>query len=404
MIRIRRLDKVPSQVWGGAVTIGNFDGVHCGHARIVERLREQARRVNGPAVVFTFNPPPAALLRPDQQPPPLTWLDRKARLLAELGVDVLIEFPTTRELLELSAREFFDQILCDQLRTRGMVEGPNFLFGRNRQGDVRQLAEWCRERGMEFEVLDAIQEQGEMVSSSRVRQAVQQGDVAAARNMLTRGYRVRGTVVRGAARGAQIGFPTANLTGMDTLLPAPGVYAGRAYHDGKAYGAAIHLGPIPTFDVSQAVLEVHLLDFQGDLYGESLEVEWIDRVRDVQKFSGIEALRTQLQRDIVEARRKVADSPRVANAEQWWEVRVGSRQATKSELIRAFARQLRFPEYARENWDSWEECLADLSWLPSGTGVHVFHDGEPLADATDHDRAVYHDILAARRARPFLVE
>ncbi|MFO0902916.1 MAG: bifunctional riboflavin kinase/FAD synthetase [Pirellulales bacterium] len=404
MIRLRQWEQASACAKAGAVTIGNFDGVHRGHARIIQRLREQARAVGGPAVVFTFNPPPAALLRPDQQPAPLTWLDRKARLLAELGVDVLVEYPTNFELLGLTAQEFFERVIVEQLAARGMVEGPNFYFGRGRTGDVRQLAQWCAERRMKFEVVPPLRDDQEMLSSSRVRQAVQNGDLAAVRQMLTRPYRVRGAVVRGAARGAKIGFPTANLSGLDTLLPAPGVYAGRAIWRGKVRSAAIHLGPIPTFDIAQSVLEVHLLDYAGDLYGERMEVELLARIRDVQRFSGIETLQQQLQRDVAAARQLVDQEPSIESDEQWIEVRVGRRQGRKGELLRAFADQLLFPSYFHENWDSWEECLRDLSWLPAGTGVRVIHDGEPLDEESARDRTVYREVLTACHGPRFLIE
>lgn len=390
MRRITDLEQFPADLRRGAVTIGNFDGVHRGHARIVERLTEWARRVQGPAIAFTFDPPPAALLRPESQPPPLTWLDRKAELLAELGLDALVVYPTDRALLGLGPREFFERIVVERLGARAMVEGPNFLFGRGRAGDVARLAGLCGERGLGFEVVEPLLEGGEMASSSRVRQAIQAGEVAAANRMLTRPYRVRGSVERGAARGATIGFPTANLAGIDTLLPAPGVYAGRAWVGGECWSAAIHLGPIPTFQVEQTVLEVHLLDFQGDLYGQQLEVELLDRVRGVEKFAGIEPLRDQLQRDIARVREIAVElAPSVIV------VRLGERLRRREDLFREFVRELSFPGYFGWNWDAFEECLRDLSWLPPRVKIRIVDEGGALssepADARDACRSILQD-------------
>lgn len=398
MRRITDLDQFPTDLRRGAVTIGNFDGVHRGHARIVERLTEWARRVQGPAIAFTFDPPPAALLRPESQPPPLTWLDRKADLLADLGLDALVVYPTDRELLGLEPREFFEQIVVERLGARALVEGPNFLFGRGRTGDIATLAGLCGERGLGFEVVEPLVDGGEMVSSSRVRQAIQAGEVADAARMLTRPYRVRGTVVRGAARGATIGFPTANLTGIDTLLPTPGVYAGKAWLAGQSWSAAIHLGPIPTFQVEQAVLEVHLLDFQGDLYGRRLEVEWLDRVRGVEKFAGVEQLRAQLQKDIAKTRQIAAEYDG-----ELFVVRLGESIRGREDLFREFVRQLQFPGYFGWNWDAFEECLRDLSWLPVNARVRIIDEGGALnaesKEAWETCRSILQDVAEAWRSR-----
>jgi riboflavin kinase/FMN adenylyltransferase len=302
---IRDLAQLPDELRGGAVAIGNFDGVHRGHARIVERLIAQARRVGGPAVVFTFDPHPVRLLRPDEAPPPLTWTDRKAQLLVELGIDSMIAYPTDEELLKLSARDFFDQIVRDRLDARAMVEGPNFYFGRDRTGTIEVLKEFTAAAGMQLEVVDPVVIDGDYVSSSRVRKLIVAGDVAAACHLLTRSYRIRGMVAHGAGRGAKLGFPTANVEAIDTLLPAGGVYAGVAWVAGKGWPAAINIGPNPTFGEHALKVEVHLIDWHDSLYGEPLEVDFVARLRDIQKFNGIEELKAQLARDVAETIRLV---------------------------------------------------------------------------------------------------
>jgi riboflavin kinase/FMN adenylyltransferase len=295
---IRHLEELPAAARGGAVAIGNFDGVHLGHRRIVERLLARAAELRGPAIVFTFDPHPVRLLRPAECPPPLTWTERKAELLAGIGVDRVVAYPTDEALLHLTARQFFERIVVEALGARALVEGPNFYFGHNREGDVRLLGELGATAGMTLDVVEPVVADGEIVSSSRVRRLIAAGDVAAAAQLLAAPYRIRGLVTHGAGRGARIGFPTANLAGIDTLLPAAGVYAGRAWVDGVAAPAAINLGPNPTFGDGALKVEVHILDREVALYGQPLEVEFTARLRDVVKFGSAEELVAQLRRDI----------------------------------------------------------------------------------------------------------
>ncbi len=295
---LRHLDQITTELQQGAVAIGNFDGVHRGHQRLVERLIELARKVSGPAVVFTFDPHPARLLRPAEAPPPLTWSERKAGLLTELGVDAMVAYPTDEHLLSLSSREFFDTVVVKQLSARAMVEGPNFRFGRDREGDVKQLISLCRKAKIDLEVVPPLLLDAHYISSSRIREAVRQGDVDAARQMLTRPYRIRGLVTHGARRGATLGFPTANVEGIDTLLPSSGVYAGRAWTNGAIWPAAIHIGPNLTFNEQTLKVEVHLIGYQDSLYGEPLEVDFLSHLRDIRPFASVEHLKEQLQHDV----------------------------------------------------------------------------------------------------------
>jgi riboflavin kinase / FMN adenylyltransferase len=299
---LRSLDNLPSDLRRGAVTIGNFDGVHRGHARIVERLLAKGRGVGGPSIVFTFDPHPVRLLRPETAPPPLTWTDRKAQLLGELGVTAVIAYPTDEALLQLLADEFFARIVLDRLAARALVEGPNFFFGRGRAGNVARLAELCSQSGIALEIVPPVGVGADLVSSSRVRGAIHAGDVDLARHLLTRPYRLRGMVTHGVGRGAKIGFPTANLEAIDTLLPAQGVYAARAITLDGVWPAAVNIGPNPTFGEQALKVEVHLIGYAGSLYGQPLEVDFLSRLRSIRPFESVAALKGQLARDVAAAR------------------------------------------------------------------------------------------------------
>src|SRR5579863_7407368 len=212
----------------GFVSIGNFDGVHRGHQSMIAALIRNARQHDAPAVVFTFDPHPIALLRPGQSPPPLSTTERKIEILSQCGVDGVIVYPTDQELLQLTPQEFFDRIVLGRLQARGLVEGPNFFFGRNRAGNVETLRGFCGAAGIELEIVAPVVVDDHLVSSSEIRRLICEGRVREAGALLGAIYRVSGTVVRGAERGRTIGFSTANLEGIRTVLPRDGVYAGRA--------------------------------------------------------------------------------------------------------------------------------------------------------------------------------
>lgn len=309
MYLIEQATDWPDELRGGAVAIGNFDGVHLGHASIVDALRAQAARVGGPAIVFTFDPHPVRLLRPAEAPPPLTWTHRKANLLSALGVQAMIAYPTDAALLQLTAEEFFERLIVQRLAARAMVEGPNFRFGARRAGDVERLSTLCTAADIQLQIVDPLDGDGEMVSSSRIRRLIAEGNVQEARRWLTEPYRIRGLVVHGAGRGNTIGFPTANIAAVDTLSPRIGVYAARAWFRGatpqspQTWPAAVNIGPNPTFGETATKIEAHLIGCNQSLYGEVLEVDFLARLRDIQPFANVEALQTQLQIDVAEARR-----------------------------------------------------------------------------------------------------
>lgn len=310
MITIENVHDFPARARGAYVTIGNFDGVHRGHARLISELVARAEAVGAPALAVTFHPHPATFLRPDRVPDPLVWLEREIGLLRAAGVSDVAVFKTGPWLLELSAREFFERVVMGQFGVRGMVEGPNFFFGRDRGGNVAVLRKWCDEAGIELRVAEPLTtDDGRMISSSRIRATLADGDVAEARALLGRPHRVRGIVSHGAGRGAGIGVPTANLDEIDVLIPADGVYAARVLvpsADGSPptrWPAACNIGPNPTFGEQARKVEAHLIGYRGDLYGQMLEMDLLRRLRPTRAFAGLEDLLDQIGRDVEEALR-----------------------------------------------------------------------------------------------------
>lgn len=286
---------------GGCVSIGNFDGVHLGHVSMLRSLRRLATSRSVPAVVFTFDPHPVDLLRPDQAPPKLITRQRKLELFAQQGIDACLVYATDTALLQLSADEFFEQIILCELQATGLVEGPNFYFGRGRGGDTNRLRELCTKHGLLLDVVPPFQLGDQMVSSTAIRKLIQAGEITAANQMLGHLFQITGNVVTGAQRGRTIGFPTANLSGFESLLPAAGVYAGRCRVNDATFPAAINVGGNPTFDEPEPKIEVHLIGFSGDLYGRMLSVDLVDRIRDTRRFESVTDLQRQLTADVAAA-------------------------------------------------------------------------------------------------------
>ena len=296
-------DEAPPGFAGGAVAVGNFDGVHLGHQALISAARRRAEEVHGPTVAVTFDPPPYQVLFPKAAPrPPLTTLPDRAELLHGIGADRVVVLRTTPSLLALSADQFFREVLLRQLGAQAVVEGYNFRFGCNRVGNTDALRRLCSAAEIRFEEVPPLTWDGEPVSSSRVRMALTTGDVALAAVLLDRSYRIAGTVIEGAKRGRTLGFPTANLGDVPTVLPGNGVYAVRVMVDGTMWPAAANVGPNPTFGEDARKVEVHLIGYTGDLYGQQLSVEFASKLRDTRPFASIAELTEQLSRDVAMAR------------------------------------------------------------------------------------------------------
>jgi riboflavin kinase/FMN adenylyltransferase len=296
---------LPQLAQGSVVTVGTFDGVHTGHREIVRRLSERAAARGLPAVLVTFRPHPLEVVNPSAAPMLLTPDDEQLDALADSGSVFVVVLPFTAALARYSAEDFVMHLLRERYRMQEIIIGYDHGLGRGRQGDATLLAELGRSNRFGVEVvpaaLDAV---GAPISSSSIRTSIAHGDLERARMALGRPYSVRGRVVRGAQRGRDLGYPTLNIefTPARKLLPPDGVYAVRAQTSRGAFGGMMNLGGRPTFGDATRSLEVHLFGVGGDWYGESVSVEFIKRLRDVQRFDGIEALIAQLGRDAAEAR------------------------------------------------------------------------------------------------------
>jgi riboflavin kinase/FMN adenylyltransferase len=315
---VQGLDGLRRLAPGSVLSVGNFDGVHLGHQRIVQTMRSLAE--GNPVVAVTFEPHPLTVLRPQLAPPRLTPPDMKRALLGFQGVDVIVELAPSREVLDLSAEQFW-AILRDQARPRHMVEGALFNFGKGRGGTIDKLRSWAAGSGISLHVIDGIEVplldlSVAPVSSSLVRWLVGHGRVRDAAICLGRAYALRGSVVRGQQRGRSIGVPTANLDTHAQLIPADGVYAAQVRLDGQCWPAALSVGLLPTFSAEHRQIEAHLIGFDGDLYGRTVELELLDWLRDQRRFPDIAALLAQIHRDIAQviARRSLRMGKPIAAA------------------------------------------------------------------------------------------
>ena len=280
------------------VAVGVFDGVHRGHRFLISRLKELAAERGLASVVLTFRQHPLEVLAPPTVLPYLTDAGEKAALLGQTGVDTVAVISFTPEVAALSAGEFI-ALLQKHLRMRGLVMGPDFALGRGREGDTARLEALGREAGFTVTVVAAVEAGGEVVSSTAIRHALAAGDMSRVTRLLGRPYRIRGTVVTGAGRGAGIGFPTANFeVDPKKAMPPEGVYATWAHVGGRAHPSMTNIGRCPTFGGQKTAVEVHLLDFSGDLYGQELAVELVERLRDERRFDSVDELRRQIAEDV----------------------------------------------------------------------------------------------------------
>lgn len=302
---------IPDDGRGTVVTVGTFDGVHLGHREIFAEIARRAERTGRRSVLVTFHPHPLRIVRPEVAPPMLGTLREKKEILAESGVDYLVIVPFTKVLQDYSARRFVEEILIGRARMGELVIGYDHGFGRGREGGVDTLREIGRDLGFDVDVVEAVTIGGEPVSSSRVRRALAEGDADEATRLLGRPYTLEGPVVEGHRKGRELGFPTANVAVGDPekMLPREGVYAAYGWVGDERLPGLLHLGPRPTFKGYAPTVELHLLDWSGDLYGRTLRVEVCHRLRDIEKFDSLDALIAAIRGDEAAGRAWFASHP-----------------------------------------------------------------------------------------------
>jgi len=299
---LRGLESYPPDLRPSVAALGAFDGIHRAHAKILDTAVERARAVRAPAVACTFDPHPAIVLHPDRPPVVIATQEENLSRIAERGLDATLVIPFTIEFSKMEAEVFVEDVLVRTLGVREVVVGFNHTFGRGARGTAGLLGELGARHGFTAHVLPPLEVNGQTVSSSAIREALAEGDMARARTFLGRPYPVSGQVLRGAGRGRTLGFPTANLRPERPLILAPGVYAARASWEGGRADAVVNVGYRPTFNENQYWVEAYLLDFSGDLYDRRLTLHFLQRIRPELKFPGVEALRRQVMADVDTAR------------------------------------------------------------------------------------------------------
>ena len=307
---IKNLDKIVKPFKNAVISIGNFDGVHIGHQALFHAVIEKANAINGTSIAMTFEPHPLRVLEQNNLPPLITLYEQKSELIAWSGIDVLICVPFTREFAALSAREFVADLLIKRIGMCAIVVGEDYTFGRNREGNLALLQSMAGPHNFEVIRVDWIQiakNYPGRISSTRIRELVMEGKVTEVRQLLGRHYQIRGLVTTGRDRGGKLlGFPTANINLHDELCPKTGVYAVTVGFQDQLFEGVANIGYSPTFEDRLFTVEVHILDFNQNIYGQKIRVNFVKRIRDEIKFASIEQLSEQIKQDVMEARKILA--------------------------------------------------------------------------------------------------
>lgn len=285
------------------LTLGNFDGVHLGHQKIFEELKEEARKMDGESIIFTFDPHPLQVLAPQRCPPFITPFKKKLMLVERSGIDVIIVATFDLDLANITPEAFVKQILVDQIGAKKILVGYNYYFGKDRRGNVEMLIGLGEKFGFEVKVIEAVKVNDTPVSSSKIRELIQDGQMGQAAQLLGRHYLLIGKVIWGADRGKGLGFPTANLEILNSLYPKTGVYAVEVIMGTKTYPGVANVGYNPTFGENPLSVEVHILDFSRDIRGEEIQVVFFERIRDEKAFENPDSLARQIRKDVTEARK-----------------------------------------------------------------------------------------------------
>ncbi|HWJ38075.1 MAG TPA: bifunctional riboflavin kinase/FAD synthetase [Sphingomicrobium sp.] len=307
MQRLTLAGGIPEDLKGSIVALGNFDGFHLGHQAVVGRAIQRAFHERRPVIVATFDPHPVSFFKPDVPPFRLTSLDQRQALFAHAGADAMLVFKFDKALAVTSSEDFVSDVLAGIIGAAGVVTGDDFTFGRGRKGDVGLLRRLGEEHGVIAEAVAPVLLGDARISSGRIREALKSGDIGTATRLLSRDFAIEGVVKEGDRRGRELGYPTANMILGDYQRPRYGIYAVRAkLEDGSEHPGVASLGIRPTFEPPEELLETHLLDFDGDLYGQKIEVALHAFIRDEKKFDDIEALVTHMREDEAKARHLLA--------------------------------------------------------------------------------------------------
>lgn len=307
MILITDLSKIKKRFTSSIITLGNFDGLHLGHQELIKMIIHRAEETASLSMVVTFRPHPLKILAPEKCPPLISIYEEKIQLFEKLGIDVLVKIPFTLDFSAMEPRDFVKNVLCDLLGAKEIFVGYNYRFGKGRKGNIRMLRDLGEELGFVVREIEQVSLDEEVISSTRIRQLLKNGEVEHAAKLLGRPYALCGIVVKGDGRGRGLGFPTANIASRHAIIPSNGVYAVKLFVRDQHYNGIVNIGMRPTFETKSLAIEVHIFDFDEDIYGEEITVYFIRKIREEKKFQNAEALIKQISKDITEALRLLSE-------------------------------------------------------------------------------------------------
>ncbi|MDY6855532.1 MAG: bifunctional riboflavin kinase/FAD synthetase [Thermodesulfobacteriota bacterium] len=284
------------------ITIGNFDGIHLGHQKIFKEVKDRAFELKGDSIVYTFHPHPVNILVPQKKVPLITSFSEKMKLLEESGIDIVICEEFSAEYANLSPRQFIKNILLDKIGIRAIFVGYDYAFGKGREGNINTLRQLGKEFDFHVNTVDTVKLDGVTVSSTKIRDFIQKGEVGEVRRFLGRDYSISGKVGRGKSRGKGLGFPTANLKSIIEIIPKPGIYVTYVLYRGEQYQGVVNIGFNPTFKDKTLSVEAHIFDFNRDIYDEEIRLSFVDRLRDEKIFNGPDELVKQIDKDVKRAK------------------------------------------------------------------------------------------------------
>ena len=306
MLLITDLSKITTKYTNSIITLGNFDGLHLGHQELIRMIIQRAKETGAISIVVTFRPHPLKILAPEKCPPLISIYEEKIRLFDKLGIDVLIKIPFTMDFSRMTPRDFVKDILCGMLGAKEIFVGFNYRFGKGREGNIQTLKELGREFGFIVREVGQISLEGEVISSTKIRLLLKDGDVEHATRLLGRPYTISGVVIKGDGRGRKLGFPTANIASKHAIIPSNGVYAVRLFIRDRFYDGIANIGLRPTFNIKELAIEVHVFDFSEDIYGEEITVFFIQKLREEKKFRNANTLIQEIKKDVETAKKTLS--------------------------------------------------------------------------------------------------